>query len=280
MTRVWATPEAAALKYLYKKGINVIELPPGGQDSQFSPGSWDCKQRTTNGGAGTPRACLGDATGNAIVDATAGTVTLPYDPDQLTKTLDVTLVGDPVPLTLTGPVKPPDSIPYEIKPLDVTDPIECGTTFDYTTPEAPLLVSGTMRNTFETGSGAYNAVNADILVIAAGTGDVELEYGAKAWLVSCAAPDYNYFAPRPGNERIVGTAEVSVASGNTVAYDRYAGPTRVDLVFSNVQLCDNFNPELGLDSAIIDGNISITPTGEPRAEPTHELLYFRQYFQS
>jgi len=277
MTRVWATPEAAALKYLYKKGINVVEYPPRTQLPEFLPGSWDCKQTLAYGLV--PRVCLGDAMANAIVDTTAGTVTLPYDPDQLTKTLDVTLVGNPVALRVTGPVEPPDSIPFEVKPLDVADPIECGTTFDYTTPEAPLLVSGTMPNTFGTGSGAYNAVNADILAIVPGTGEVELEYGAKAWLVSGVAPDYNYFAPRAGNERIVGSAEVSIAGGNTVEYDRYAGPTRVDLVFSNVQLCEDFNSELGLDSAIIDGNISITPTGEPPRDPKPELLYFREYFQ-
>lgn len=276
VTRVWASEEAAALKYQYSKGVEVAERPFGEDAAEFLPGSWDCKRMVQNGYA--PRACLGDAAGGAIVDMTAGTVTLPYDPEQFTKPLDVTLVGDPVALTVPEALGAPDFIAFEPKALDTSDPVECGTTFDYIESQAPFTMSGEIANPMGLGPGAFNATNALVLVEAQGTGTLDLEYGATAWLVSGVAPEYNYFEDRPGALTVVGSAEVSFAGGNSVEYDRYEGPTLIDLIFTNVTLCEGVEEYPDTESAIIDGNFALTPTGDEPGEHIHQLLEFRKYW--
>ncbi|WP_061962992.1 hypothetical protein [Demequina aurantiaca] len=275
MAHVWASEEAAALKYLYKKGIYVAENPTNEATAVYRPGSWDCEQAVTQNNV--PRACLGDVTGTAIVDVQAGTVTLPYEPSQLTETLDVTVIGDPVALTVPEPFIEPDHLGYVSKPLTASDTIECGVTFDYTTPAPQVVATGKVPSSLGLGKGAFNAFNITLLASHKGTGEIDLEYGAKAWLVAGVTEDYNYFRERPGNQKIVGVADASIAGGNTVSYDRYDGPTIVDLVLSNVELCDGFDQDTGnIDSAILDGNISLTATGAPAAPHTHQLLDIQQ----
>lgn len=278
MAHVWATEESAALKYLYKQSIRVEEYPASFRPSGFRPGSWDCEQSIERGAV--PRACLGDVTGNAIVDEEAGTVTLPYDPDQLPKTFDAKVIGEPVTLIVPEEIERPEVVytNYAPKPLDVSNPIECGTTFDYTTPESSIQVSGQVPTPLGLDNGAFNAFNVGILPRGQGTGEFDLEYGAKVWLVADRNQSYNYFAEQPGNQRIVGVASVSIAGGNTVHYDRYAGPTTVNLVLTDVRLCDDFDQARGFQGAIIDGNVAVTPTGERHAGYEHQLLYVRPYF--
>ncbi|WP_430868259.1 hypothetical protein [Demequina aurantiaca] len=272
VARVWANEEAAALRLLYQGGINVANSAFSRDSAEYLPGSWDCKQAVASGWS--PRVCLGDATGAAIVDMAAGTVTLPYEVDQLTTSLDLTLVGDPVALSVPGPFEIPEFETYNSKPLDVSGPLECGVTFDYTTPEAPVLVSGKMPRTLGLGAGAFNSTNAALLPVGSGAGELRIEPGAKAWLVAGLTEDYNYFRSHPGNQQIVGFADVSITGGNTVQYDRYAGPTMVDLVFTGVTLCDGFTLDSGIDAAVIDADLTMTPEGADRKDPTRRLLEF------
>ncbi|WP_062211051.1 hypothetical protein [Demequina oxidasica] len=276
VAHMWASDEAAALKYLYKKGIYVGEVPEVDSTALYRPGSWDCEQAVDNNYV--PRACLGDVIGTAIVDEQAGTVTLPYEPSELTATLDVTVIGDPVTLIVTEPFIEPEFAGYSSKALDASDTIECGVTFDYTTPKSQVVASGDVPSSLGLGKGAFNAFNIKMLAATPGSGEIDLEYGAKAWLVAGVTENYNYFQEHPGNQRIVGVAEASIAGGNTVPYDRYDGPEVVDLVLTNVELCEGFDLDTAhIDSAILDGRISLTATGAPPAAHTHQLLTIQHH---
>lgn len=275
VARLWANQEVAALRYLYSKGFTVGEFPASQRPAAFLPGSWDCTH--TVDPSWVPRACLGDVTANAIVNQADGTVTLPYDPEQFTEILDVTVVGEPVALSVPAAFEVPTADGYVSKPLDVSDPIECGTTFDYTTSDAGIQVSGEVPGRLGIGAGAFNSFNVGVLPNEQGAGEMDLEYGAKAWLVAGVAEDYNYFQARPGNQKVVGVADVSIAGGNTVPYDRFVGPTVVDLVLNNVQLCDDFSESDVLESVIVDGNIALTPTGAPPANHEHTLLFVQNF---
>lgn len=277
VAHLWASEESAGLAYLYQeKRIQVGESGFNPRSESLLPGSWDC-QRAVDSGVVT-RACLGDATSTAIVDMAAGTVTLPYTPTQLVKTFDVTVVGEPVALSITEPFQMPDYAEFSAKALDVSDTIECGTTFDYTTPEPPIIMNGQVPSLLGDGKADFNAFNVGVLPSQTGSGEMGLEHGAQAWLVAPMFGAHDSFENGPGNSKIVGVAEASIAGGNTVSYDRYAGPNTVDLVLTNVRMCDGAELTRGLDSVILDGNIAVTPTGEPQADYTHQLLHIQQYF--
>lgn len=220
------------------------------------------------------RSCLGDVTSIAIVDATGGTVTLPYEPEQFTRATDVVLVGDPVDLSIPEPIEVPDRSGFEMVSLDVSEPLECGVRFDYIAWDSPFTADGRMPREF--GDGA-NSANARVLVAKMGTGTVALANDAVAWITGPVANDYNYFPDHPGNRQILGVADVSVAGGNTFAYDRYKGPVAVDFVFTNVAWCDGAEPEWGVDSVIIDGDVAVTPTGQPPVALAPALIEFADY---
>jgi len=271
VVRVWADQEVAALRYLVKSGIEVFEYPPEVPSGYLTPGSWDCKQLSPAGP--TTRACLGDVTGNAIVDVDAGTVTLPFEPSQLTRDVDVTLVGDPVDLTIDEPITVPEFQSNQAKAVNVDDTLECGTTLDYVESAAPVHISGSIYAMFK---GGANSNNTQILTDDPGSGTVTLGQGSKAWVVGGSTVNYEYFEDHPGNLEIIGVADVSIAGGNTVDYDRYSGPTRVDLVFRNVTWCDGSDPNSNINSAIIDATVSVAPDGQKASDPSRVLIPFEE----
>ncbi|WP_062211048.1 hypothetical protein [Demequina oxidasica] len=274
VARVWASEEAAALRHLNDSGIRVNEFPSDQRPAGFPPGSWDCKQAVAQ--YMSPRSCLGDATGSAIVDVDAGTVSLPYDPEDFTEPLNITLVGDPIALTVTG--DPDSSVRdlMEANPLDVSDPIECGTTFDFTTPAAPITLSGRIPYTIGMDKNAFTSTNVSVLPTTQGAGELTLDHDAKAWLVTYTPVN------REGSDSyltsvITGAADVTIAGSNTVPYDRFTGPTTVDLVFSNVSACDDIvDVGVGIIGVVIDGSVTMTLKGDTPGESVASLLYLDQ----
>jgi hypothetical protein len=76
---------------------------------------------------------------------------------------------------------------------------------------------------------------------------------------------------------VIGVADVTIAGGNVIDYNRFDGPTQVNLVFTHVAMCEDVNPIDVVDSAIIEGDFTISPDGLPAEPMEHLRIDFSDY---
>lgn len=107
--RVFSTPESVALAQAIGGTINAFYLNPNASvepDDLYLPGSYACEKPRP--WAAALRGCLPTITGDAVVDETAGTVTVNYHTTSLVEEFSSVLVSEPltVELVLTQDVEP------------------------------------------------------------------------------------------------------------------------------------------------------------------------------
>lgn len=266
VVRLWANQESAALKYLYTNGIEVIELEPSGSPLDLRPGSWDCEQFATYGQS--TRSCLGDVTGSAIVNMEAGTVTLPYKPSELTRELDVTVVGAPITITVDEDFLPEHSRFIDPIELKASDPIACGTVFDYAAHDAMVQIRGSLPTTPD---GGRASMSATFLPFDKRKAALTLGDNVKIWLVGDIGVGYEYFEDHPGNRVVVGVADVAVVGPARIKLDRYAGPTPVELALTQVRMCPDMQDTSPVSMVFLDSTMTVTFDDGASMGPTHLL---------
>lgn len=103
----------------------------GSGSGVWNPGSVDCQQRVSSGGGGiTPVQCLDSLPAEVSIDAEADTATLPYHSADYSGELNVTLISQPINVTLDHDITYADlgytSQPAaQPEPLDL-EPLTCG----------------------------------------------------------------------------------------------------------------------------------------------------------
>ncbi len=279
--RIFATQESVALGQVLPGGFRIDEAvkQPGGV---YRPGSYDCI--VLEAGGQVVRGCLPDVVPGALVDTTSQTVSVRYDATEYAGPLDVTLVSQPLNLTLTSLADNPREAVH-VDP-DAAEPtrfvsaadVVCGAVVsDYTAFESP----GQSRFDTDTGRDdvsidarltargrpSAGIVQARVMPWLAPDGAlVRLDAGARVVYLRYLSPGTQ--AAGPAYE-VVGFAPVQMLGG--IAYDRYAGPTGVRLRVGQPEPCPGID-DGGLvtgDTAVL-GTWTVTSAGGPQA--THERI--------
>jgi len=268
VARIWADEEVAALRDVKRQGVDVENLwvgftGPTDGSLDYQPGSWDC-DRIKNYGYST-RACLGSVIGTAIVDSAAQTVTLPYDPADLVRTFDVTVVGAPVDIKVTGTYEYPGQESYVPIFKDASQPLKCLEEYDFISSAAPIAMTTAPSGNGDTGmfrAQFGEPVDVRILTAHGGKGRVTFGPDSRLWIYRDSSGEDTYFEPRPGNKQILGYADLTVVGGNSFEYDRFAGPSDVTLNISDVTWCDGVAPNGSIAGYVMDIDLGVTPLGQ------------------
>ncbi len=281
-TRIFATVESVALGQALPRGFEIDESAklPGGV---YQPGSYDCAVLEAN--LEIVRACLPDVVPGAQVDADRQTLSLMYDPTELGAPLDVTLVSEPLSLTLAP--YPDDQEGTGFFRFDTSDAtrfasgadVVCGAVVnDYSAFEA------TGESRFDTDGGRDDVsieapfpafenlspgiVQAQVMPWLASDGaSVRLDAGARVVYMR-----YRSVAGEVGwpEYEVVGFAPLEMLG--VIPYDRYAGPTNVRLRVGEPEWCagiDQDDGRLSGHTAVV-GTWTVTPVQGPQSK--HERI--------
>ncbi len=246
--RIFSTPESVALSQALGSADN-IQLVDSGTETDahavYLPGSYDCHQLLKFGSV--LRACLPDLTDNAVVDATAGTVTMLYKTKGLVDEFSTVLVSDPLTATLVSSTSlgPAAWVPWAgIRPFEALDSFTCGeiglglavgVTSKYHVDAMYEPITLSMKQTGATFPGAVFAADAP------DGSTVELLPGARLVFLR----DRRLVSPEGMSTTSISTvvawADVT-ATGATTA-DRYAGPQGTMFTVDPATLCPGAEPE-------------------------------------
>ncbi len=279
-TRIFATEESVALGQAVPEHLQLTESQkmPGGV---YLPGSFDCAFLENYGVA--LRACLPDFVPGAVVDKNNQTVSVMYEPADGFEPFDVTLVSEPFDITLKSWRDDMDEDTVYVSNEDVTqfdsaDQVVCGATVNDLAGFAP---SGDARfgptyGVTDVGieawlappvEGVNSTYDARVMPWFAPDGaSVRLDAGAKVV----------YF--RDGGSSNRGWPEYHVAGFaplemlGVIPYDRYQGPTNVQLRVGEPSMCPGTDEADGqiAASAVILGTWTVTPVNGPQIK--RELL--------
>ncbi len=258
---VTASPEIAAREWLRLQGYSV-PLDNATELSQFSPGSWDCETFPYPSGPGAdlltdyplPSAlCAPTAVEGVTIDRDARTISLPYTARLYSRTLAVTLVGEPIAYTQPpepafeppGPSTGFDESP--VLPVADTAELTCGAHVDAganfvtgrtsVAVEAAALVPGA---TFADGSTGDLTLLPPVLPP---TGQVAYPDPLRVWfLAEAPVPSNGLMKVRGPGYSVIGTGTALVADGEPVPLHRSMGPSTVTVVFSDLQWCEAADP--------------------------------------
>jgi hypothetical protein len=281
-TRIFATEESIALGQVLVGRYQLDEAAkqPGGI---YRPGSYDC--RVLEAFEQMVRACLPDVVTGALVDPDRQIVSVMYDPTEFPEPFDVTLVSEPIDVTLASWADErgqDGSVTFysgdAIRFASATD-VVCGAVVnDYSAFEA------TGESRFESDSGRDD-VSIDIQVpslaspsagtvqalvmpwLAPDRSSVRLDAGARVVYLLRRAPTTD---PGWDDFEVVGFAPVEMLG--VIPYDRYLGPTNVQLRVGEAQRCPGVGDDdalLATDTAVL-GTWTVTPPDGPQTK--HELI--------
>ena len=258
IVHVTASPEIAARQYLRLQGFSVPGDSPE-ELAMYSPGSWDCERllATPALGAGAPppdmagptALCAPPTLPGVTIDRDAKTIAVPYTARLYARTLDVTLVGNPLTFTQAPPAAdaPAASTGFDPSPpVPVTDTsvLTCGAHVDAGSN------FGTGRKSLAVQQGIFQPAAGTAFGTAA-TVDLSLLPPELTPFAAVAYPEplrvwFLADAPIPANGlpqlrgpgfTVIGTALASVNGGAPVLLDRIEGPTATTLAFTEVQWC-------------------------------------------
>ncbi len=281
-TRIFATVESVVLSQALPGRYQLDEdvKQPGGV---YRPGSYDC--RVLESFKQMVRACLPDIVTGAQVDPDRQIVSVMFDAKELVAPFDVTLVSQPIDVTLASQADERGqngSVTFysgdTIRFASATD-VVCGAVVnDYSAFEA------TGESRFDTDSGrddvSIDAQVPPLVNSSAGTvqalvmpwlapdrSSVRLDAGARVVYLLRRAPttDLGW-----DDFEVVGFAPVEMLG--VIPYDRYLGPTDVQLRFGEPERCVGITDDdalLATDTAVL-GTWAVTPPDGPQTK--HELI--------
>lgn len=281
-TRIFATEESVALSQALPGRFQIDESAkiPGGV---YRPGSYDCTVLESYDQM--VRACLPDVVTGAQVDTDRQILSVMYDPTDLAEPFNVTLVSEPVDVALASYADDQqDSDGFQINSDDVSQfgsaaDVVCGAVVnDYSTFAATgdsRFDSGTGRDgvsisaqmwTLEDSSAV--TFEADVMPWLASDGSsVRLDAGARLVYLGYRDPttDFGW-----SEYEVVGFAPVEMLG--VIPYDRYLGPTTVQMRVGEPELCPGVEDDAirpMVDTAIL-GTWTVTPPDGPQTK--HELI--------
>lgn len=268
---VHKSPLDTALRALYERGY---EFAP--ESGTWTPGSIDCDRSTYQVQKGwtdmAPVECEPLGVDGVTFDG-KGNVTIAYTVDRGPQELDLTLVSEPVALTLASDVTITSPFPSAASLIDDSGStvLECGATIDSLYMSS---LSAQFAGDTSAGLDAFLSDAGATVLLDTGTssevqvGHVELPAEATAWLV----------ASRGGQNVVVASAPVSMGDGKPLPIDRSVGEAPTMVRLGEPQWCEF--PDTGVDgylktgdvtAMVIEGDFSaVSDTGATEASP---MLY-------
>jgi hypothetical protein len=258
IVHVTASPEIAARQYLALQGFSV----PGDSPEElaaYSPGSWDCEQLLAPPALGEPAGppnmpgptalCAPSTLEGVTLDRDAKTITVPYTARLYTRTLDVTLVGDP--LTFTQPPRagdpPAGSTGFDMAPpvpVSDTSVLTCGAHVDAGANYGTGRKSGAVQQgVFQPAAGTTfgTAATVDLSLLPPELtpfATVAYPERLRVWFLADAPIPANGLPKLRGpGFTVIGTALASVNGGAPVSLDRVQGPTATTVTFTEARWC-------------------------------------------
>jgi hypothetical protein len=280
-TRIFSTVESVALSQALPVRFRLDESAqqPGGV---YLPGSYDCTVLESRDQM--VRACLPDVVTSAQLDDDRQILSVLYDPSGLAEPFDITLMSEPLDITLTSWA--------DARGEDGNAVVSTGDATRFAS--AADVVCGAVANDFQgfepTGESRFDTdsgrddVDIEAWSASAEVGEPHLvEARVMPWL----APDgssvrlelgsrlvylkYRGITPDLGwpEYEVVGFATIEMLGA--ISYDRYRGPTRVQLIVREPERCPGIDDGMLLDTdTAILGTWTITPPDGP--ETTRELI--------
>ncbi len=253
---VSASPADAARQWLWLAGY-VVPTDDPKDLAILTPGSWDCGSgagaaaAASGGGAspwGGPSAlCAPETLAGVSINRDARTITVPYTSRLYKRSLDVTLVGEPLPYTVSTLMDPFGFLGYQgvaAAPIADASALECGARVD----DGALAATGHTSAVIETGAldiHARTRFDSGTVI------DLALMPGALSdpGTIAYPAPMRVWFFAHPSDYAalplvsdawyvVVGTATATVNRGEPLVLDRFAGPRVTSVAFTDVRWCD------------------------------------------
>ena len=251
---VSASPAAAARQWLGLAGYRVPTDDPTDL-AILTPGSWDCTDPAGAGVgagaqvrfAGRSLLCAPESPPGVSVDRDARTVTVPYTSRLYERSLDVTLVGEPLSYTVSTLTDVPSLLGYPGVPAaPIGDPstLQCGARLDEGAVSATGRTSAAVesggldihaRTRFESGTVIGLALTPQAL---APRGTIAYPAPMRVWLLAHPPGNADDLRALEDWYVVVGTATASVNRGEPVVLDRFAGPSATSVAFTDVRWCD------------------------------------------
>ncbi|WP_084104714.1 hypothetical protein [Demequina sp. NBRC 110056] len=245
VTRVTASPEQAAIYDL--NGSN--RMITSGDWRALQPGSYECEQYGDTWGGPAPLVCDPSAVPGTTIDREAGTITVPFDAHLFSEELDVTLVSEPVTVTVG------EYVPY-VSPEDQPQPLvagavpECGAEYGWVeSNELSIDVEDSLA-TLETG----DTITAAVWPRTTGAWSeirVELPEAGRLWLLSGSEVEVDA-STTVYVETVVGWTDVVSVGGTELDVIRYVGPKPWALETSTIHWCDGEAPAAVQSGAIVE----------------------------
>ncbi len=238
VAHVFSTEESVALAQAVPPWYQLDESrkDPGGI---YAPGSYDCARLEAT--ATTVRGCLPNVAPTAALDNDRGSISVRYDPSALVAPFDTTLVSTQVSVTLASWKDTEEGriaqaqLSQELRGFTSVDDVVCDATVNDLSQAADsndgVEVQSRLPDISALQIGTYGA---EVMPWLAPNGSsVRLESGARlAYLLKRESPDE--VSPLPVYE-VVGFAPVAL--DGLLPYDRYRGPTAVELTVGAPELC-------------------------------------------
>ncbi|WP_084104715.1 hypothetical protein [Demequina sp. NBRC 110056] len=251
VARISASESEAAVYDLETHGMQVMG---GGSWESMEPGSFECEQYA-DWDSYQPLVCDPGGLPGTTIDRSAGTATVPYDASLYSGDLDITLVSEPVTVTLGERIDHhgTDGGPG---PLEAGEVPACGETYGwFEGGEALLHWSGNLGSidagdTIEPGVWVWGDSWAEASVTMPDDGrlwlfageDLTTEDGFTTWV-----------------ERVVGWADVTSMGDATLDIVRFDGPASWPLSVTDLQWCEGFEEAAErIASSVMVATITIT----------------------
>lgn len=258
IVHVTASPEIAARQYLRLQGFSVPGDSPE-ELAMYLPGSWDCERLLAPPALGEPAGppdmpgptalCAPTTLDGITVDREAKTITVPYTARLYTRTLNVTLVGNP--LTFTAPPPAADAPaastgfdPSPVVPVADTSKLTCGAHVDSGANAVTGRKSvGVEEGDFMPAEGTTFGTDATVTLALVppalpASGTVTYPDPLRVWFLADAPiPANGLMKLRGPGFTVIGTATAVVNGGAPVSLNRVQGPTTTTVTFTEVTWC-------------------------------------------
>ena len=261
---VSASPADAARQWLRLAGYSVPTDDPKDL-AIYTPGSWDCgaggaaAAALASGGTvagtgaqtfwlrGRSLLCASETPAGASVNRDTRTITLPYTSRLYTRSLDVTLVGEPLTYTIRTLSASSVYLGYQgLAAEPIADPaaLQCGARLDVgavfaTGRTSSVIEAGALnvpaRTRFESGTVIDLALVPQAL---SARGTIAYPAPMRVWFLGHPPGNADDLGALEEWYVVVGTATATVNRGEPVALDRFAGPSATSVAFTDVRWCD------------------------------------------
>lgn len=260
--RVFSTPESVALAQAVR-ATSALEIlgagPHGDPNAVYLPGSYDCRQLLSYGSVA--RACLPDVTNDAVVDATAGTVSVRFKTKELVDEFSTVLVSDPLTMNVASSavLGPADWEPWDgVSPFPTLESFTCGAVGlgQKVGVDSPLRVEAAYNDAPLDAKQRGGTFAGTVFVPDAPDGSVvELLPGARLVFLR----DYTLVSPVGMSTTNVSTVVASAPlSAGMVTADRFTGPQAA--LFTN----DQATPCPGVEPDLLVGKVHAALVGQWR----------------